>query len=92
MDVKEAVGIAKSHILDLFADENLKHLGLEEVEHDVMSHEWVITLGFSRPWDEPSNPLASFAQSSVPHREYKVLRISDTTNQVRSVKNREVPV
>lgn len=92
MDVKAAVNIAKKHIQDLFAEEDLKYLGLEEVELQLPSNEWVITLGFSRPWDEPRNSFAMLAQTSVPHREYKVVRISDGTNEVLSVKNREVRV
>ena len=37
MDVKEAVGLAKKHVLDLFADDRRKV--------------WHITIGFSRPWE-----------------------------------------
>ena len=89
MDVKQAVGLAKQHILDLFADEKITNLGLEEVELDEQANEWIITLGFSRPWDEPRNAVAALAQSNLPRRSYKVVRISDKLNHVVSVKNRE---
>lgn len=92
MNVKEAVAHAKAHILDLFADENLTNVGLEEVEFEAQSREWIVTIGFSRPWDEPRSPLAAaLSNSNAPRRAYKVLRISDNTNQVLSVKNRETP-
>jgi hypothetical protein len=34
VDVKEAVKLAKEHVLELFDDEKLTNLGLEEVEFD----------------------------------------------------------
>lgn len=88
MDVKQAVARAKQHILELFADEKPMNLGLEEVELEPQENEWVITIGFSRPWDVPNNALAAFSGSS-PRRDYKVIRISNGTEQILSVKNRE---
>ncbi len=90
MNVKEAVKLAKQHILDLFADENITNLGLEEVEYDEAIQEWTVTLGFSRPWDEPRNTLASLAESNLPRRSYKIVRIDDKAGQVKSIKNRSV--
>jgi hypothetical protein len=91
MDVKQAVGLAKQHILELFAEEQIVNLGLEEVEFDHSSNEWVVTVGFSRPWDEPRNPFAALArEASYPKRSYKVVLISDGTGQVLSVKNRDI--
>jgi hypothetical protein len=89
MDVKAAVKVAKEHVLDLFAEENITNLGLEEVEFE--GGEWIVTLGFSRPWDEPRNTLASLAQANMPHRSYKIVRIDDKAEQVKGVKHREVP-
>ena len=89
MDVKEVVKLAKEYVLDLFADENITNLGLEEVEYDEAIQEWTVTLGFSRPWDEPRNTLASLAQSNLPHRSYKIVYIDDKAEQVKGVKNRE---
>jgi len=88
MDVKAAVKLAKEHVLDLFAEENVSNLGLEEVEYDNNAQEWIVTLGFSRPWDEPKNTLASLAQSTLPRRSYKIVRI-DNDGQVKGVANRE---
>jgi hypothetical protein len=89
MNVKEAVDYAKRHILELFSEENLTNVGLEEVEYEDQSGDWIVTIGFSRPWDEPRNTLAALAAGSVPRRAYKVVRISDTSRKVVSVKNRE---
>jgi inactivated superfamily I helicase len=90
MDVKQAVAFAKQHILDLFADESLSNMGLEEVEFDNQAGEWRVTVGFSRPWDEaPRNALSTLAGTSPMRRTYKVVRIADGSSHVLSVKERE---
>lgn len=90
MNVKEAVKLAKDHILDLFGDEQPSNLGLEEVEFDHAAQVWHVTIGFSRPWDAPLNPLAAIQeQLTAPRRSYKVVNIHNLTGEVLSVKNRE---
>lgn len=89
MNVKQAVSSAKAYIADLFADEDLRNLGLEEVELDPQTNEWVVTIGFSRPWDEPRNALASLTSGPGPRRAFKIVRISNASTDVVSVKNRE---
>ncbi|XCN73208.1 MAG: hypothetical protein Q3M24_00135 [Candidatus Electrothrix aestuarii] len=97
MKVKEAVKLAKEHILDLFAEEDIRNLGLEEVEFDEEAKEWVVTLGFSRPWNEleslnnMTRGIAQFRTNQLFQRSYKVVRISDDSlHRIISVKNREV--
>ena len=68
MDVKEAVAYAKRYVLELFADENVTNIGLEEVEFDDRVNEWCVTIGFSRPWDEPRNVFTALAGSTPPTR------------------------
>uniref|UniRef100_UPI004056B7CA hypothetical protein n=1 Tax=Candidatus Electronema sp. TaxID=2698783 RepID=UPI004056B7CA len=90
MDVKEAVKLAKQYVLDLFAEEKINDLGLEEVEF--YAGEWLITLGFSRPWDEKHNAFTALSMGPVSlHRSYKIVHIDDKAGQVKSVKHREVP-
>lgn len=90
MDVKQAVALAKQHIFDLFGDENLSNMGLEEVEFEAQAREWRITIGFSRPWDEtPRNAFSSLAGGAPMRRTYKVVRLSDDSRDVLSVKERE---
>ena len=88
MEVKEAVATAKNYIADLFAQEQVSDLGLEEVEYDEPAAEWLVTLGFSRPWDR----IAGFGIMPGPQlrRAYKVVRVSDKTGHVASVKNRDI--
>ena len=90
MDVKEAVAAAKSYIVDLFAEENISDLGLEEVSLDEQAGQWLVTVGFARPWDKAASGFAAVLQAGVnPRRSYKVVRISDNTGTVVSVNNRE---
>ncbi|HEX3952712.1 MAG TPA: hypothetical protein VHW90_04005, partial [Stellaceae bacterium] len=74
MQIKEAVSLAKQYIREVFSEENIDHLGLEEIEYDDQSGTWLITVGFSRPWGEPGTIAAQMAASPfVPRRrDYKV--------------------
>ena len=74
MDVKEAVAKAKTYVSDLFQSEQIRNLGLEEVEFDEKDSAWYVTIGFSRPWEQ-----AGFvAQAGLSHpRALKVVRISN---------------
>lgn len=86
MDVREAVALAKRYVGEVFADEPISDLGLEEVEFDDSSGTWLVTIGFWRQWQNPSG----LAGSLLPRkRDYKVVRISDSDKRMISVKNRE---
>jgi hypothetical protein len=53
VDAKEAIAAAKKYLNEVYADEQVTNLGLEEVEHIPASGNWAITLAFSRPWNTP---------------------------------------
>ncbi|WP_082430926.1 hypothetical protein [Novosphingobium sp. KN65.2] len=92
MDVKEAISIAKSYIADVFADEGVFNIGLEEVEFN--GPKWEVTIGFSRKWDKPPrNPFSSLASVEQPdlraiNRTYKIVEVDDETKEVLGVRNR----
>jgi hypothetical protein len=87
MDVKDAVEMAKATVTDLFAQEGLANLGLEEVEYDDAREQWHITVGFSRPWDQ-YGALSAASGILGTRRTYKVVVI-DKDGKALSVKNRE---
>jgi hypothetical protein len=91
MDTKEAIRRAKTYIEEVFADEQLSNLGLEEIEHDPASGAWRITVAFSRPWSSPRTQaqatLESLGVFSNLRRSYKVVTI-DSSGQVISMKSR----
>ena len=89
MDVKQAVVQAKNYVKELFEEEKPANIALEEVEYNNHASEWLITVGFNRPWDKPINVFAEAAGLNDPRRSYKVVRISDETGEVVSVKNYE---
>ena len=89
MNVKEAVLAAKAFIADLYQDESPQNIGLEEVEFNSAQNEWIVTIGFSRPWEEPKSAFAAIAAASTAKRSYKIVRIADATGEVLSVKNRD---
>ncbi len=92
MDVKEAVHTAKTYVAELFANEGVSNLGLEEVEFDEAGGAWKVTVGFSRPWDRIAVPSAIAVMTQGPvsiPRSYKVVRVDDATGRVMSVKARE---
>ena len=83
MEVKQAVEVAKRYIIDLFEDEHISDIGLEEIETD-QGGCWQITIGFSRPWDRNVGAVLSGTRS----RTYKTIRVSDEDGRVLSVKDR----
>lgn len=91
MEMKQAVQKAKSAILDLYADEDIDEIGLEEVEFDSVEGIWKITIGFRRPWSRSprsESKLVGTMFSNYGERWYKTVRISDTDEKLLSVKDR----
>ena len=87
MDVKQAVQTAKEHVVELFADEPIENVGLEEVEFDESCQVWVVTIGFSRFWGDPED---DFVRALSTSRDFKIVRIEDESRRVLSVKHRLV--
>jgi hypothetical protein len=89
VDVKQAVKIAKEYVLEIFGPEGATNIGLEEVEFLESEETWLVTIGFSRPWDKSNNPIFNAVNQDRPLRTYKLLRIDNLEKCVVSVKNRE---
>lgn len=88
MNVKQAVRAAKEHIIDIFDDEQITRIALEEVEFDSATDEWRVTIGFNRPWDA-NNALASRLTSDLYRdRSFKVVRIKDDNGEVSAIADR----
>ena len=87
MDVKEAVRAAKEHVAEIFADEPIENVGLEEVEFDELNGVWAVTIGFSRYWGRSMDNVFRALGTA---RDFKVVRIEDETGRVQSVKHRAV--
>lgn len=89
MDAKEAARLAKEYLAELFADEEVFNLGLEEISFDDRDQTWNITLGFSREWNVPRNILTPLG-GQHPSRDYRIVTIRDSDRQVLAVKIRDL--
>nr|VFJ88699.1 MAG: hypothetical protein BECKH772A_GA0070896_1001037 [Candidatus Kentron sp. H]VFJ90813.1 MAG: hypothetical protein BECKH772B_GA0070898_1001137 [Candidatus Kentron sp. H]VFJ96931.1 MAG: hypothetical protein BECKH772C_GA0070978_1000937 [Candidatus Kentron sp. H] len=93
MEVKEAVKIAIDYIVEVFSEDNLSNIGLEEITFSEPDDTWHVTIGFSRPWDYQSqtliNPLIDKLQQRQPVRQFKVVKVDNQTGKVREITIRE---
>ena len=87
MEVKQAVTMAKRYVIDLFEAEQITNVGLEEIEFDLSSNSWKVTIGFSRPWDHRS-PMITRLTDRDTTRSYKVVHINDRNEDVQFVTDR----
>ena len=90
--MKEAIQIAKTSLLALYADTPPIDVRLEEIERSEDAEEWLVTLGFRSFAFDPSKPLPRmndlFGTAYAPPRQLKVIRIDARTGGVIAIKNR----
>lgn len=94
MEVKEAIAAAKSYVANVFDGDKIQNLGLEEIEFDDTNQLWIVTVGFSRPWDRRTPTLhdqmiGNYGRRDPyrPNRDYKVVSVRDSDGKVVSVRN-----
>jgi hypothetical protein len=85
IDAKDAVRIAIDAMRELYPEEQIPGLALEEVEQAEDGATWNVTLGYSR--GEHRTAIEAMT-GEAGARTYKVLRIDAATGTVRSMKNR----
>ena len=91
MDVRDAVRLAKKYVVEVFDDDDISNVGLEEVDFDHRSDVWKITVGFHRPTGllDPVNVVVPGLSKGIPvRRVYKIVNIDDTSGRVLSLKHR----
>ncbi|TXM67112.1 hypothetical protein FV222_24895 [Methylobacterium sp. WL103] len=94
MDVKEAIVKAKGYVADMFQDEGVVNIGLEEIRLDDEDHNWLITVGFSRV--AKGHAAAGRALENVigpnPNlpRTYKVVKLHKHDGDFISITNRSL--
>lgn len=85
MDQKTAVSVAKQYIAEIYSDEHVREIGLEEIRKDHYDN-WIITIGFRREnVSDFGNIFASMGKMNS--RVYKVLEINAEGN-VESMRNK----
>ncbi len=85
MNVKQAVQVAKDYVADMFGDEGITDVGLEEIEFESGGY-WQITIGFSRPWSRNVGPVLG----NLGSRTYKTIKVRDKDGNVLSIKDRSI--
>lgn len=88
MNAAEAIRAAKQHIAEIFEDEGIAEVGLEEVDFEHDDGVWNITIGFRRPWQHLAKPGAFGV--SPPVRTYKVVKMRDADASLVAICHREV--
>lgn len=86
-----AVRAAKKWLAEVYADEAIAKIGLEEVRF--RDGNWEITLGFNRDFnkEEPSDfQRMTDIYASKRQRVYKVLVVAGNDNHVMEMRDREV--
>lgn len=88
-DVKMAVRVAMEFIGEMYKDENLSDVRLEEVElleEPPQNPEWRVTVGFRTP--ETAAAVAESLGERVP-RDYKVVKVDATSGQILGMTMRQ---
>ena len=91
MEAKQAIGQAKQLLGDLYAEEEVADIRLEEVEFDEPSDSWLITLGIMRPSIRKLGIMQDLSGSAL-KRTYKIVRIPNNGAAMPSVKMRELRI
>lgn len=89
--LKDAVDFATQAVLDLFGDQNITNVMLEEVETANDEH-WKVTIGFDRAADASNGTghgLSAGLLSIARRRKYKVVQVRKTDGEVLSIKDRQ---
>ena len=86
MDVKEAVRTAKKYVIDLFSEEDIRDVVLEEIVSE--GGAWKVTLSFIRPQGQGLAVVLS--GTSWKDRSFKVIEVDDF-GEVRAVRHRTFP-
>ncbi len=84
MEPREAVALAKKHLLEIFSEEKIEIPSLEEIWLDEGSNEWCVTLGLRQADISFRDPLG--LRTNI---KYKTVRISNRDGKPVSIKNRE---
>jgi hypothetical protein len=89
MNTLEAVAAAKTYLKEVFEEEHISDVSLEEIEY--YGDRWVITMGFSRPWNTPrtrtQEVLENIGAASPMRRTQKVISMLDD-GKILSMKDR----
>ena len=82
MDMKEAVRAAKSYVAEVYSDENVTSIGLEEVRYDDRLRNWQVTIGFQTDVIDRKNSTDALFRTTIQRqifgpRKMKIITIGE---------------
>lgn len=94
MEAKKAISEAKTLLRELYSDESVSEIRLEEVEFDEANDSWLVTLGIMRPVVKHTASRASIVSplETPLKRTYKIVTVPDKGISKPSIKIRELRV
>jgi hypothetical protein len=95
MTPKQAIALAKAWILDIFDDEGIKDVTLEEVRFDDERGHWLITIGFYRPLSAATAravipPAGALLGTPRMRKAFKTVRLDNHSEAVLGIEHRAV--
>jgi hypothetical protein len=87
MDVKQAIETAKATLRDVFADDILGAVKLEEVEYEPSADTSAITLSFQRQFEHTDTALDTMPQIATRNTTMKIVRVPNASDGPVSIKN-----
>ncbi|MEN3746256.1 hypothetical protein TPR58_03685 [Sphingomonas sp. HF-S3] len=86
MIAREAIRVAKEYVADVFSEEGIHNIGLEEIEYIADGNLWMVTVGFSRDWDRPV--IGGLLGDRAAPRTFKTVSIDNGSGLAIGIKNR----
>lgn len=77
MERVEAVQAAKRYAKEVFGDEDISRIRLEEINYDAAKDEWQITVGFSYQGSPTQLQKKVGMERTYGNRQYKVVHVRD---------------
>ena len=90
MDAKEAIREAKGLVEELYADEDIAEIRLEELEFEDSTDSWLVTLGLLRPARGRDERHSLLGPEPLLKRTYKIVKIPNDQHAKKSMKIREM--
>lgn len=90
IDAKAAVRAAMEYLMDVYSQEQIADVLLEEIDTSKGGGSWLVTLSFYRPQE----PFAAgtlghvFGAANVSKRQYKVINVDKNTGTIHAMKMR----
>jgi hypothetical protein len=95
IDVKNAVKNAMAYVADIFGQDQLVDVRLEEVERSEDDKYWYITIGFDYPFQRRlgtgvETRVFPYMKDPAKNREFKRIKLDSSTGEVLSMTIRTV--